>query len=256
MILNRIIEKTRERVEFLKSKAPLDELKRNKTRLFAFEKALSNNGVSFICELKKASPSKGVISKDYKYNDIAAEYESAGADAISVLTEPDFFMGSTGHLKAVKQRVGIPVLQKDFIIDEYQIYEASALGADAVLLICAVLDAVKLKYFIALAESLGMSCLVETHNMRELYAASGAGARVIGINNRDLSTFNVDINTSLDLIKHAPDNALIVSESGIKSAYDIELLAKAGVDAVLIGETLMKSDNITDTIKKLRGAVS
>jgi len=196
---------------------------------------------AFICEVKKASPSKGIIAEDFPYIKIAKEYEAAGASAISVLTEPDFFKGSNTYLKEIAEEAGIPVLRKDFIIDRYQIYEAANLGASAVLLIVSLLDAEKLRDFLKTAKSLKLSALVETHNAEEIRTALEAGAEIIGVNNRDLKTFRVDINNCVRLRPLVPANKIFVAESGIKDAADIKTLAAAGVDAVLIGEALMKA---------------
>ncbi len=257
MILDRIIESTIRRVENAKAEISLDkimQMARVNTSPFAFEKALLRSGkIAFICEVKKASPSKGVLSDEFDYIKIAKEYEDAGADAISVLTEPEFFLGNKKFLTEIKKSVSIPVLQKDFIIDEYQIYEASYIGTDGILLICAVLSAKKIVEFIKIADSLGLSSLVETRNELEIQTAIKCGARVIGVNNRDLQTFDVSIDTSINLRSNVPDNIVFVSESGIKTPEDVELLDKNDVNAVLIGETLMKSDNITKEIARLKG---
>ncbi|HBL84986.1 MAG: indole-3-glycerol phosphate synthase [Clostridiales bacterium GWF2_38_85] len=256
MILDRIVVATKIRVEKVKEKISLQQmmtLAKKSNTPFAFEKALRQKDVSFICEVKKASPSKGIITDDFPYIQIAKEYESAGAAAISVLTEPDFFMGKTDYLKSIKQNVTIPVLQKDFIIDEYQIYEASSIGADAVLLICSVLSKNKVIKFIEIADGLGLSCLVETHDEQEIITAINAGARIIGVNNRNLKTFDVDLNNSVRLRKFVPQNIIFVSESGIKTAEDVKRLHENGTDAVLIGETLMKSKNKKGVLSNLRG---
>ncbi|MBQ3835009.1 MAG: indole-3-glycerol phosphate synthase TrpC, partial [Elusimicrobia bacterium] len=210
---------------------------------FFFEESLKSKDFAFICEIKKASPSKGIIVEDFPYIDIAQEYEKAGATAISVLTEPNFFKGNDIFLKDVADTVNIPVLRKDFIIDEYQIYQAKLIGADAVLLICAILDETTLNKFLNLAKSLKLSCLVETHNEDEIKKALNSGANIIGINNRDLKTFTVDINTSLKLRKLIPENKILISESGIKTAQDIKILKNAGFNGALIGESMMKSKN-------------
>jgi indole-3-glycerol phosphate synthase/phosphoribosylanthranilate isomerase len=259
MILEKIVYATRLRVENAKQKVSLQELKsqsRINSRPFSFEKALKQKDISFICEVKKASPSKGVLSMDFPFLEIAREYEEAGAAAISVLTEPDFFKGSVEYLRQIKAQVSIPVLQKDFIVDEYQIHEASAIGADAILLICSVLSVAKMREFIKLADSLGISCLVEAHTEREVLMALEAGARIIGINNRNLSTFTIDIQNSITLRKFVPDSVLFVSESGIGTSEDIAKLREVGADAVLIGETLMKSKDIKSELANLRGEKS
>ena len=254
MILDKIAEKTRERVENLKKAKPFAEIKTlaeslPKDNAFAFEKALSTPELSFICEVQKASPSKGVIAEDFPYIDIAREYEEAGAAAISVLTEPDFFLGSDLYLKEILKVVNIPILRKDFTIDPYQIYEAKIIGASAVLLICALLDTKTLAEYIEISDSLGLSAITETHDENEMKSALEAKARIIGVNNRDLKTFEVNIETSVKLRKLVPDNILFVSESGIRTREDILRLGR--VNAVLIGETLMRSVDKKAKIKSL-----
>jgi indole-3-glycerol phosphate synthase len=230
-ILNAIVASTKKRVA------------ETKNSNFFFERTLKKEGVSFICEVKKASPSKGIIAEDFPYLQIAKEYEDAGAAAISVLTEPEFFKGSGEHLQEIAREVKIPVLRKDFIVDDFQIYEAKFLGAAAVLLICAILENEKLKHCIELAHSLGLSALVETHREAEVENALNAGAKIIGINNRDLKTFNVDLQTTKKLCKLIPNSIIKVSESGIKTPQDMQFLLDCGVDAVLIGESFMLAKN-------------
>jgi indole-3-glycerol phosphate synthase len=208
---------------------------------FPFFTALSGDEISFICEVKKASPSRGVIAENFPYLEIAKEYEAAGAAAVSVLTEPDFFKGCNEYLSEIAAAVGIPVLRKDFIIDEYQIYEAKCIGAHAVLLICALLDAKTLRRFLELAHSLGLDTLVEAHDEDELRMALDSGADIIGVNNRDLKTFKVDIETSIRLRPLVPPDKIYVAESGIKSVADIKRLREANVNAVLIGEAMMRA---------------
>ncbi|MDR0197994.1 MAG: indole-3-glycerol phosphate synthase TrpC [Oscillospiraceae bacterium] len=251
MILDDIAAKTRERVEISKVKSPLKKTGAKIANPFAFEKALSKSGISFICEVKKASPSKGVIAKDFPYVEIAREYEAAGADAISVLTEPFFFLGKNEHLSEISKAVNIPVLRKDFTIDEYQIYEAAELGASAVLLIAALLDAETLGKFIKTADGLGLSALVETRDGNEINSALKAGARIIGVNNRDLRTFETDVKTSARLRALVPRGVLFVAESGIKTREDIS--EPGEVDAVLIGETLMRSADKKRALNELKG---
>ncbi|MHB1376334.1 MAG: indole-3-glycerol phosphate synthase TrpC [Candidatus Humimicrobiaceae bacterium] len=256
MILDEIVDATIIRIEKARKNLSLNEmmaLAKNSEPPFAFENALKQEDISFICEVKKASPSKGIITNDFPYIKIAKEYEKAGAAAISVLTEPDFFMGSINYLKEIKQNITIPILQKDFIIDEYQIYEASMAGADAILLICTILSITKVKKFIKIADSLGLSCLVEAHDEQEVKKAVEAGARVIGVNNRNLKTFEVDINNSIHLRRLVPENIIFVSESGIQTRDDINALRVIGTDAVLIGETFMRSKNIKAELDILRG---
>lgn len=271
MILDTIAQATRIRVENAKKMLPLKELKEklyevegvrsfHSRNAFAFERALrknrslmrDDNEVSFICEVKKASPSKGVIAEDFPYLTIAREYVEAGADAISVLTEPDFFQGKDQILSEISREVPIPVLRKDFTIDEYQIYEAKLIGADAVLLICSLLDTASLERYLKICDELSLSALVEAHTEEEVLSAIRAGARIIGVNNRNLQTFEVDITNSLRLRKLVPEDIIFVAESGIKSQEDITVLCDAGIDAVLIGETLMRSSNKRDELVKLR----
>ncbi|GHU82262.1 indole-3-glycerol phosphate synthase [Clostridia bacterium] len=258
MILDTLAESTRLRVEQAKKSAPLEEVKEKALSLpnsndFPFEKALAAKGLSFICEVKKASPSKGVIATDFPYLTIAKEYEEAGAAAISVLTEPSRFLGSDVYLKDIAKAVKIPVLRKDFTIDSYQIYEAKLLGAAAVLLICALLNTSTLKEYIKIADSLGISALVEAHTEEEVKQAIAAGARIIGVNNRNLQTFEVDITTSTRLRKLVPKGILFVSESGISTVKNVEILRQNGTDAVLIGEMLMCEKDKKSLLTKLRG---
>jgi len=256
MILQKIADAARMRVASQKEKLPMEKLREAappSNNPFAFEQALAGDGLSFICEVKKASPSRGVIAEDFPYVQIAKEYEAAGAAALSVLTEPEFFLGNGAYLAEIKEAVLIPVLRKDFIVDEYQIYESAQMGADAVLLICALLDTDILKKYIATADSLGLSCLTEAHDESETASALAAGARIIGVNNRDLKTFDVDLQNSLRLRPLVPPGILFVSESGIKTPADIRALQKAGVNAVLIGETLMRAPNKKEALDRLKG---
>lgn len=262
MILDTIATATRLRVEDSKKLiSPKDmahlALESQKgahpSETFPFEVALKTPGISFICEVKRASPSKGMISEDFPYLEIAGEYEKAGANAISVLTEPEFFLGSSDYLRDIRQKVNIPLLRKDFIIDDYQIYESKVIGTDAVLLICALLDTETLKSYIRICDSLGLSALVEAHDEREVKSALSAGARIIGVNNRDLKTFEVDINNCVKLRPLVPKDILFVAESGIKTSADIDILRNAGVDAVLIGETLMRSADKKAMLEQLKG---
>ncbi len=208
---------------------------------FPFRESLAKDGLRFICEIKKASPSKGVIAEEFPYLAIAEEYEQAGAAAISVLTEPHYFLGSDSYLKEIAAQRNIPVLRKDFTIDAYQIYEAKLLKASAVLLICALLEDAQIKEYIETAHALGLSALVEAHDEGEVKRALAAGAQIIGVNNRNLIDFSVNIKNSIYLRSMVPENCLFVAESGIKTAEDIALLKENGVDAVLIGETLMRA---------------
>lgn len=222
---------------------------------FAFENKLKEEGMSFICECKKASPSKGVIAEDFPYLDIARSYETAGASCISVLTEPKWFMGSLDYLEEIASEVSIPVLRKDFTIDEYMIYEARARKASAVLLICSILDSQTLGKYIRICDELGLSALVEAHDKNECDMALGEGARVIGVNNRNLRDFTVDPTNCLRLRDYVGDKALFVAESGVKRREDIVELERAGVDAVLIGESMMRAEDKTEFLNNLKGLV-
>ena len=251
-ILDKIVVSTKARVKQDKSRGlPLQYM--GERTPFLFENNLRKPDISFICEVKKASPSKGVIAADFPYLDIARDYESAGADAISVLTEPEFFQGSDLYLAEIREAVRLPLLRKDFIIDPFQIEQSACLGADAILLICAILTSAQLTEFIRTADELGLSSLVETHDEEELKMALQAGARVIGANNRDLKTFKVDTGNSVRLRAIAPAEVLFVSESGIRTAEDVETLRQSGVDAVLVGEALMRSSNKKAALAELRG---
>ncbi len=257
MILEQIAEKTRERIQDQKSRLSLEELKAQVRDLntdtgFPFEKALAGKGMGFICEVKKASPSRGVIAQRFPYVEIAGEYEQAGADAISVLTEPYYFQGSDEYMTEIRRAVKLPLLRKDFTVDEYMIYEAKKLGADAVLLICAILSPMQLGEYAGLAGELGLSALVETHDEAEVEMALSAGAGIIGVNNRNLKDFTVDVSNSIRLRKLVPGDILFVSESGMKTREDIARLEENGVDAVLIGEALMRSGDKAAALKALR----
>ena len=257
MILDDIVEKRKKRYEEIKKNLPLEKLKEkieypNKPS-YVFYDLFKNNNFVYICECKHKSPSKGIIKEDYNYLDIAKEYERCGASAISCLTEPDYFLGSDEHLVNIKKNVHIPVLRKDFIFDEYQIYESKLIGADLILLICAILDKDTLKKYLDLAHSLGLSCLVETHDEAEIDMAISAGAKVIGINNRNLKDFSVNNNLALELRKKYKD-IILISESGVKSKDDIINIKRAGLNGVLMGEVLMKSENIEKTLKEFTSA--
>lgn len=283
-ILEKIAARTRERVEEQLLKQPLEELRRKAESMpreanvadhisaqtvtaknrpaekipaaypLPFEKALSGPDISFICEVKRASPSRGMIASDFPYLDIAREYEAAGAAAISCLTEPYWFLGSDRYLQEIAGAVSIPVLRKDFTVHESMIYEAKILGASAVLLICAILEDGELKAYGQLAEELGMSALVEAHSAKELERALKAGARIVGVNNRDLKTFQVDLEVSRELRSLAPPEILFVSESGIRDAADIQRLKENGTNAVLVGETLMRAPDKRAALEALKGA--
>lgn len=245
-ILDEIVEDTRRRVAFERTVRPFPEVIegsriRPRRTGFPFIKALEKDGLSLICEVKRASPSKGTIAEDFPYLEIAEEYRDAGADAISVLTEPHYFRGRDEYLEEIADSVDVPVLRKDFVVDEYQIYRAKELGASAVLLIAAVLDDRELEGYRELAESLGMDALVEAHTREEAERAVSSGAAIVGINNRDLSTFKVDLGNSIRLRDAIPDSVVAVSESGISSPEDARMLHEAGYDAVLVGEAFMRS---------------
>ncbi|MDE7400062.1 MAG: indole-3-glycerol phosphate synthase TrpC [Oscillospiraceae bacterium] len=258
MILDEISEKTRERIAERERQIPLAEIRNAAENMpnsgnFPFKRILMNNDISFICEVKKASPSKGIIAEDFPYMQIAREYENAGAAAISCLTEPFWFKGSDEYLREITRNVKIPVLRKDFTISSYMIYEAKALGAAAVLLICAILDEGELREYLALTHSLGLSALVEAHNESEIETAVKIGAEIIGVNNRDLRTFSVDTDNSAHLRNLVPRDRIFVSESGIQSAEDVRKLREMGANAVLIGETLMRAPDKRAKLDELRG---
>ena len=258
MILEEIAARTVQRVAEEKAAVPLSEMKKRAEALdantgFPFRKAVSGDEISFICEVKRASPSKGLIAPDFPYLDIARDYERAGASAISCLTEPFWFKGRDEYLAEISNAVKIPVLRKDFTVDEYMIYQAKTLGASAVLLICSILSKEQLSEYLGIAHSLGLSALVEAHDEDEVRTALSVGAGIIGVNNRDLRTFTVDINNSARLRKLVPPEILFVSESGIKTAADIEALRSNGTNAVLIGETLMRSPDKKAALDELRG---
>ncbi|HIR94400.1 MAG TPA: indole-3-glycerol phosphate synthase TrpC [Candidatus Egerieimonas intestinavium] len=259
-ILTTIAEKTKERIAGEKNLLSLAALRAQaesnsrKLPAFAFEQALRKPGLQFICEVKKASPSKGIIAEDFPYLSIAREYQEAGAAAISCLTEPYWFLGSDQYLREIAAEVSIPVLKKDFTIDEYMIYQARAYGASAVLLICSILDDDQLKSFGQLAQELGLSALVEAHTEEEIHRALSCGARIIGVNNRNLKDFQVDVSNSLKLRQMIPPEVVFVSESGVQTPEDTRKLYENGTDAVLIGETLMRSPNKKKTLYQLKKA--
>ena len=253
-ILEEIAEKTKRRIQEEKVRVPVEDLKERIVKNeISFLKALKKEGISYICEVKKASPSKGLIAPDFPYLEIAGEYEAAGASAISCLTEPYYFQGSDRYLEEITSTVKIPVLRKDFTVDEYMIYQARALGAAAVLMICAILDDSQLRGYLQLAESMGMDALVEAHDEKEVERALRCGAKIVGVNNRDLRTFQVDMANSIRLRKLAPRDVVFVSESGIRTSEDIRRLYDNQVDAVLIGETLMRSEDKKAALELLNG---
>ena len=258
-MLEKIVAKTEERLVESKRNNPLSQLKEEVSKLdinddFPFKKALKDSEIAIIAEVKRASPSKGLIAEDFDYIEIAKEYEEAGASAISVLTEPYFFQGSNDFLMEIASNVSIPILRKDFTIDEYMIYEAKTIGASAILLIVSILDKVQLKNYLDLAHELGLSAIVETHDGDEIKTALDAGAEIIGVNNRNLADFTVDIENSINLRRLVSDDIIFISESGIKTAEDVRRLKENNVDAVLIGETLMRSDDKKAMISELKNA--
>lgn len=262
-ILKQLSDYARVRVQEAEKTLPLDAVRKQAWELaqntpeeekFRFEKSLSGPGIHFICECKKASPSKGLIAPEFPYLEIARDYEAAGASAISCLTEPKWFLGKNEYLREIAKTVSIPVLRKDFTVDPYMIYEAKALGASAVLLICAILDAETIHRWIGICDTLGLSVLVEAHDEGEVQMAADAGARIIGVNNRNLKDFTVDIHNAGRLRHFAPAGTIFVAESGIKTRADVEALEADGVNAVLVGEQLMRASDRQAELFKLRGA--
>jgi indole-3-glycerol phosphate synthase len=257
MILDQLADYARVRTAQAKKKMPLEEIKQQAFTLlkgdFVFENALKKPKLSFICECKKASPSKGLMAPDFPYLQIAQAYEAAGADCISVLTEPKWFLGSDAYLKEIASAISIPCLRKDFTVDEYMIYEAKLLGASAILLICSILSEDQIRDYIRICDKLGLSALVETHDESEVQTALNAGARIIGVNNRNLKDFSVNTDNSRRLRELIPHDILFVSESGVSSAEDVAKLREIGADAVLIGETLMRAVDKTAKLNELRG---
>lgn len=256
-ILDQLADHAKERVALAKQRLSTEELRTQALALpkgdFAFETALRQPGISFICECKKASPSKGLIAPDFPYLQIAKDYEKAGAAAISVLTEPKWFLGSDDYLREIAANVSIPCLRKDFTVDEYMIYEAKLLGASAVLLIGSILDEAQIREFIRICDGLGLSALVEAHDEDEVRTALRAGARIIGVNNRNLKDFSVNTDNSRRLRELIPRDVLFVSESGVTCADDVTKLRNIGADAVLIGETLMRAPDKSVKLAELRG---
>lgn len=280
-ILQEIAERTRERVTAQKKEIPLNTIKSHamalalkeglaakntehissaqtsadaytpgKPETYAFYKALKAPGIHLICEVKKASPSKGLIAEDFPYVEIAKDYEAGGAAAVSVLTEPFYFLGSSVYLKEIRDAVSLPLLRKDFVVDEYQIYETKLLGADACLLICAILESQTLREYLETAHSLGLNALVEAHNPEEIEMALSAGANIIGVNNRNLRDFSIDTGHSAALRSLVPENVVFVAESGVHSREQVDDLKKEGVNAVLIGETFMRAKNRQNIVKE------
>lgn len=258
MILDELAAHARERVEAAKRRCSFDEMKARAESLprgdFRFEKVLAAPEMSFICEVKKASPSKGVIDPVFDYLAIAKAYEAAGADCVSCLTEPKWFLGSDDIFRAIRQAISLPMIRKDFTVDPYQIYEAKCMGADAVLLICALLPEETLRRYLAVCDGLGLSALVEAHDENEIGSAVRAGARLIGVNNRNLKDFTVDITNAARLRSLAPDNTIFVAESGVSSPEDVAALRRSGADAALVGEYLMRAADKGATLAGMREA--
>lgn len=256
-ILEEIAAYARERTAAAERKMPLADIRRRAEEMprgdFSFEKALRKPGLSLICECKKASPSRGLIAPDFPYVQIAREYEAAGADCISVLTEPKWFLGRNEYLKEIASAVSVPCLRKDFTVSEYMIYEARLLGASAVLLIVSLLSEAQLQEYLGLCRELGLSALTEAHSAEEIGTAVRAGASVIGVNNRNLRDFSVDTGNSAALRELVPPGVLFVSESGVTGAADTEKLREIGADAVLVGEALMRASDKKAKIRELRG---
>ena len=258
MILETIAQANVKRYNDIKAQIPLEKVKNQALSLncdtkFPFEQALKKDGMSFICEVKKASPSKGIIAEDFPYVEIAKDYESSGASAISVVTEPQWFKGKNAYLEEISKNVSIPLLRKDFTVCEYQIYEAKLIGASAVLLICSLLDTETIREWIKLCDTLGLSALVEAHTEEEVKSAVSAGARIIGVNNRNLRDFTVDITNSIRLRNLVPSDIIFVAEIGIKTRADVAELENASVNGVLIGETLMRSKDKKAMLDELKG---
>ena len=257
-ILEQLAAHAKERVALAEQACPLEIIREKASRMEkgdgSFEKALKRPGLSFICECKKASPSRGVIAESFPYLQIAREYQEAGADAVSVLTEPKWFLGCDRYLREIAETVSLPCLRKDFTVDEYMIYEAKLLGASAVLLICSILSSRQLREYLQVCETLGLSALVETHDEGEVDMALEAGARIIGVNNRNLRDFSVDTENSRRLREQIPAEVLFVSESGVRTAADAAALREIGADAVLVGETMMRAKDKRAMLAELRGA--
>lgn len=258
-ILSILARSASERVESAKRVVSTDEMRElalncGNRNGFPFEKALDTGRLEFICECKKASPSKGMIDADFPYLEIAEEYQEAGAACISVLTEPTRFLGDDRYLSEISKRVKIPCLRKDFVVDEYMIYQAKYLGASAVLLICSILDDRRLEKYVDISKELGLSVLCEAHDKAEVERAVASGAHIIGVNNRNLRTFGVDLQNCIRLRDYIPDDRIYVAESGIHTSEDVALLRDHGIDAVLIGEVLMRSRDKKETLNRLRGS--
>lgn len=257
-ILDELAAYAKERVQRAQAVKSLEDLRRQALALpkgeHSFYKALGKPELSFICECKKASPSKGIIAQSFPYLEIARRYQQAGADCISVLTEPKWFLGRDAYLQEIAQNVQLPCLRKDFIVDEYMLYQAKLLGAAAVLLICTLLNEEQLRKYLAICEQLGLDALVEAHDEQEVQLALRAGARIIGVNNRNLKDFTVDMENSRRLRALVTPEVLFVAESGVRNAEDVRHLKSIGVDAVLIGEALMRAPDIAGLLRELKDA--
>lgn len=260
MILDELAAYASVRVAEAKKKISAEEIEQKARSLpkgdFRFEKALQKKDMSFICEVKRASPSKGLIAEHFPYVDIAREYEQAGADCVSVLTEPKWFLGSDEIFKEIRAAIKFPMIRKDFTVDAYQIYEAKCMGADAVLLICALLPTETIREYLKICDDLGLTALVETHDEKEIQSALQAGARVIGVNNRNLKNFTVDFSNAANLREQIPTNVTFVAESGVKDPADVGALAEIGADAVLVGEALMRAENKTERLAEFQQAAA
>ena len=258
-ILDTIAEYARERVAMEKQLVSPGEMRERAMAMStgngsAFYKALARQGMSFICEVKKASPSKGVIDPIFDYRKIANEYEAAQADAVSVLTEPKWFLGSDDIFREIRSEIRTPMIRKDFVVDEYQIFQARCMGADAVLLICAILDTDTIRRFLTTCGKLGLAALVEAHDETQILSALRAGAKIIGVNNRNLKDFSVDLGNAIRLRRMIPQDVIYVAESGVRSAADVRALSLAGADAILMGEVLMRAPDKGQQLRSLREA--
>lgn len=258
MILDQLADYSRKRVNEAHEIRPFQEIKKEAESLprgdFRFEKTLKQEGLSIIAEVKKASPSKGVIDENFDYMTIAKDYESAGVDAMSCLTEPKWFLGSDQIFEEIRAAVDLPMLRKDFTVDPYQIYESKVMGADAVLIIVSLLDGDEemLKEYLSISDHLGISSLVETHDSQEIELAIACGARMIGVNNRNLKDFTVNFDNAKNLRQEVPNDVLFVAESGVKSIEDVAAIVEMGADAALIGEALMRSEDKKQTLAEFR----
>ncbi|MCD7737635.1 MAG: indole-3-glycerol phosphate synthase TrpC [Lachnospiraceae bacterium] len=268
MILDELAAYSRVRVARAKEIKSLEEIQEEALELtenqrqggeanfFRFEKALQKPGLSFICEVKKASPSKGIIAEEFPYLEIAGDYEAAGADCVSCLTEPKWFLGSDEIFRRIRQAITLPMIRKDFTVDAYQLYEAKLMGADAVLLICALLDTETVREYLKICDELGLSALVEAHDEAEISSALKAGARLVGVNNRNLKNFTVDFSNAAKLRELIPKSVTFVAESGVKSCEDVKALAALGADAVLVGEALMRAPDKKARLAEFHAAAS